>query len=61
VDFVAARGTYNINADCTGTAVINTPNSPVPLNLFFVLVKGGKEIRTVVDGSSITAVYAKIE
>jgi hypothetical protein len=61
VDFIAAKGTYNVNADCTGTAVVNTPNSPVPLNLFFVLVKGGKEIRTVVDGSSITSIYVKIE
>jgi hypothetical protein len=61
VDFVAAKGTYNVNADCTGTAVVNTPNSPVPLNLFFVLVKGGKEIRTVLDGSSITSVFVKIE
>jgi hypothetical protein len=28
-------GTYTVNLNCTGTAVGNTPNSPVPLNFDF--------------------------
>jgi hypothetical protein len=38
---VAARGTYTVNPNCTGTAVMNTPNSPVPLHLAFVVVRHG--------------------
>src|SRR5882724_12901212 len=51
-----ASGTYAVNPDCTGTAVINTPNSPVPLHLPFVVVRRGKEIRTVLDSDAIASV-----
>jgi hypothetical protein len=60
-DFVLATGTYSVNANCTGTALVNTPNSPVPLRLSLVIVKEGREIRTVLDASSVGAVYSKIE
>jgi hypothetical protein len=60
-DFVLATGTYSVNANCTGTAVVTTPNSPVPLRLSLVIVKEGREIRTVLDASSVGAVYSKIE
>ena len=29
--FTTNAGTYSVNPDCTGTAMVNTPNSPVPL------------------------------
>jgi hypothetical protein len=61
MDFVAASGTYTVNANCTGTAVVNTPNSPVPLHLAFVIVKDGREVHTVLDSNAITAVFIKVE
>jgi hypothetical protein len=39
-----STGTYSVNADCTGTFTINTPDSPVPIQGSFVVVKGGREI-----------------
>ena len=54
-----ATGTYTVNANCTGTAVVNTPNSPVPLNISLAVIKHGKEIRSVVDGHAISNVFIK--
>jgi hypothetical protein len=56
-----ASGTYAVNPDCTGTAVVNTPNSPVPLSLALVVVKQGKEIHTVLDSDAIATVFIKVE
>ena len=61
VDWTAASGTYAVNLNCTGTAVVNTPNSPVPLNLAFVVVRQGKEIHTVLDAHAIATVFIKVE
>jgi hypothetical protein len=41
-------GTYSVDPDCTGSAVI-TPSSGPILNLRFVVLRNGKEIRTVVE------------
>lgn len=59
--WISNSGTYSINADCTGTMILNTPNSPVPLTLGLVIVREAKEIRTVLDSSAITTVYIKID
>jgi hypothetical protein len=59
--WTAASGNYTVNSNCTGTAVVNTPNSPVPLKLAFVVVRQGKEIHTVLDANAIAAVYIKID
>lgn len=59
--WTAASGTYAVNPDCTGTAVVNTPNSPFPLNLAFVVVKQGRQINTVLDASAISTVFTKVE
>jgi hypothetical protein len=59
--WTAASGSYTVNPDCTGTAVINTPNSPVPLNLAFVVVRQGKEIHTVLDSNAISTVFIRVE
>jgi hypothetical protein len=58
--WTAASGTYVVNPDCTGTAVVNTPNSPVPLNLALVVVKQGREIYTVLDSNAISTVFTKV-
>jgi hypothetical protein len=56
-----ASGTYAVNPDCTGTAVINTPNSPVPLHLALVVVRQGKEIHAVLDSDAISTVFNRVE
>ena len=61
VDWVAASGTYAVNPNCTGTAVVNTPNSPVPLKLSLVIVRDGKEIRTLLDTGAIASVFIKVD
>jgi hypothetical protein len=60
-DWTAASGTYSVNANCTGTAIVNTPNSPVPLKLAFVVVKEGKEVRSVLDTNAISSVFTKVD
>ena len=53
VEWTPGSGTYIVKADCTGTLVINVPGSPFsPVKLHFVVVRQGKEIRTVVDGGA---------
>lgn len=56
-----ATGTYSINRDCTGTALVFTPNSPVQLNLAFVVVRQGHEVHTVLDANAITTVFTKVD
>jgi hypothetical protein len=56
-----ASGTYDVNPDCTGTAVVNTPNSPVPLSLAFVVVRQGTEVHTVLDTDAVTTVFTKVK
>jgi hypothetical protein len=56
-----ASGTYAVNPDCTGAAVVNTPNSPVPLHLALVVVRRGKEIHSVLDSDAISSVFKKVE
>lgn len=54
-------GTYIVNPNCTGTSVTNTPNSPVPLNLAFVVVRQGKEIHEVLDANALSTVAVKVD
>lgn len=56
-----ATGTYDVDSDCTGTAIVNTPNSPVPLNLGFVVVKQGSEVHSVLDTNAIHTVFTKVD
>jgi hypothetical protein len=52
-------GTYTVNPDCTGSALFNTGNAPIPVH--FVVVNKGKEIRGVVDGNAITVIASKVD
>ncbi|HEY1496758.1 MAG TPA: hypothetical protein VGF49_19520 [Candidatus Solibacter sp.] len=55
-------GTYSVNPNCTGTAVINIPGNPLaPVRVQFVVVKQGKEIYQVVDGNAVTSVGTRVE
>ena len=42
------RGTYSVNANCTGTFSILLPDPIPPIVTRFVIVDGGKELRIVV-------------
>jgi hypothetical protein len=55
-----ASGTYTVNPDCTGTAVVTTPNSPVPLNLYFVIADNGKEFREVLNTDALLTVCKRV-
>jgi hypothetical protein len=59
--FTAASGTYQVNANCTGTAVINTPNSPVPLHLSFIVVKEGKEAHSVLSTDAVSTEFERVD
>ena len=61
VDWTANNGTYSVNSNCTGKMVLNTPNGPVPLNIFFVVVREGREIRTVLDAGAVAGTFVKVE
>jgi hypothetical protein len=55
-------GTYAVNPDCTGVAVINIPGDPgSPVNLHFVVVRHGTQIHQVVDASAVAAVGIKVD
>jgi len=54
-------GTYNVNPDCTGDAVINSPNNPFPVALHFVVANHGKEIKQVVDANAVVATGIKVD
>jgi hypothetical protein len=62
-EWTFGSGPYTVNPNCTGTLVINIPGSPFsPVKLHFVVVRQGKEIRTVVDsGSASTSIGIKVE
>ena len=61
-EWTPGSGTYTVNPNCTGSAVINVPGNPLsPINLHFVVVKQGKEIHQVVDANAVTAVGNKVE
>jgi hypothetical protein len=60
-DWVAASGTYIVNSNCTGTALVVTPNSPTPLNLAFAVVKLGKEVHSVENADAIATAFTKVD
>jgi len=61
VGWTSATIAYQVNANCTGLLVVDTPNSPVPLNLYFAIVKEGNEFRTVLDNSAISSVFTRLQ
>lgn len=63
MEWTFGSGPYTVNANCTGTLVINILGSPFsPVRLHFVVVRQGKEVRTVVDsGSATTSIGIKVE
>jgi hypothetical protein len=60
-EWTPGSGTYSVNPDCTGVAVIKSNSNPLPLNVHFVVVKHGTEIHQVVDGNAVSAVGYKVD
>jgi len=61
IDWAPATGTYKVNADCTGTWQLTIPGNPLsPVNVHFVIVKRGQEIRTVVNANAVTRIGIKV-
>ena len=58
--WVQSSGNYTVNPDCTGSMTVNTPLSPVPLNLRFVVVDNGKEVLGVLDAHALLSVFTKV-
>jgi len=61
IEWTPGTGTYSVNPDCTGSAVINSPSAQGPVNLHFVVVNHGKQINQVVDANAVTAVAYRVE
>jgi hypothetical protein len=67
IEWIAGTGSYTVSPNCTGTISVNIPGSPfTPLKLHIVVVRNGKEVRTVVTSagntlSGTTSVGIKID
>ena len=56
------EGTYTVNADCTGSAIVTIPGVPLsPVSFHFVIVDGGKQVRQVVDANAVIATGNRID
>jgi hypothetical protein len=68
LEWTRGTGTYTVNPDCTGSAVIISPSSappgssgpPPPLNIHFVIVDHGRQIKQVVDANAVVANGIKV-
>jgi hypothetical protein len=54
-------GTYTVNPDCTGSAVLIPTPGAAPIFQHFVIVNNGKEILGVVDSSAITVIAKRVQ
>jgi hypothetical protein len=56
-------GTYQVNADCSGTSMIFFPGVPFPVETAFVIVGGGDEVKDAVMAplpNMVTAVARRV-
>jgi hypothetical protein len=61
-EWTPGSGTYTVNPDCTGFAVVTIPGVPLsPVAFHFVVVDGGKEVRQVVDANAVIATGNRID
>lgn len=67
LDWTPGTGTYVVNPDCTGTFRVDVPSTGDFINVRFVVVRQGKEIRTVVTAPfngparTVTSVGIRVE
>jgi hypothetical protein len=57
-EWTPGTGTYTVNSNCTGAAVLHTPSE---VKLHFLVVRHGTEIDQVVDSDAVTTVGIKVE
>jgi len=60
---VPAFGTYDVNADCSGTSMIFFPGAPFPVETAFVIVDRGEEVQDAVmapQPNLVTAVLHRV-
>jgi hypothetical protein len=57
-EWTPGTGSYTVNPDCTGVAVLHA--GPSTVNLHFVVVNNGKQIFQVVDADAVTAVGIRL-
>jgi hypothetical protein len=60
-DWRPAKGSYRVNADCTGTAEIIQGDGSPTLKLRLVIVRNGKEVRTLVEGNATGSVGIRVQ
>jgi hypothetical protein len=60
-DWRPATGSYTVNGDCTGTAEIIQGDGSPTLKLRLVVVRNGKEVRTVVEGNATGSVGVRVQ
>ena len=59
-DWRPVTGSYKVNADCTGTAELIPGDGSPTLKLRLVVVRNGKEVRTVVEGNATGSVGIRV-
>ena len=59
-EWTPGSGTYSVNPDCTGSAVIDSPSNPVPVAIHFIIVENGKKFIQVVDANAVIAIAYKL-
>jgi hypothetical protein len=59
-DWRPGAGTYDINPDCTGTALITQSDGSPSVNLRLVVVDRGREVRTTVVGNATSSVGIRV-
>jgi hypothetical protein len=59
-DWTAGTGTYSVNPDCTGSAVIDSGSTPYPVTLHFIIVDNGTKFLQVVDANAVIAVGYRV-
>jgi hypothetical protein len=59
-DWRPATGSYDLDANCTGSAQLNFSDGSPTLHLRLVVVRGGREIRTIVLGNATGSTGIKV-
>ncbi|MEP7304447.1 MAG: hypothetical protein ABJA98_02905 [Acidobacteriota bacterium] len=54
---VPAFGTYEVQADCSGTSAISFPGNPFPVPTHFVIVNHGDEVKDTAPGPTIATLW----
>jgi hypothetical protein len=59
-DWRPATGIYEVNPDCTGTTRLDFTDGSPSLHLRMVVVDGGREVRTIVEGNATGSTGIKV-